>query len=117
MMIDMGRAVVVFLGKLNDQHHATQVTISTTLQGEAYRPTPCHPSPHIPSPTMSRNGLCIQAFLRLVVGHVTQAKKENADNYGITRGKSPTMVVYSSWRSEPTGLWFEETKGTLTAFN
>jgi hypothetical protein len=66
---------------------------------------------------MSRNGLCEQAFLRLVVGHVTQAKKENADNYGITRGKSPTMVVYSSWRSEPTGLWFEETKGTLTAFN
>jgi hypothetical protein len=66
---------------------------------------------------MSRNGLCIQAFLRLVVDHVTQAKKENADNYGITRGNSPTLVVYSSWPSEATGLWFEETKGALTAFN
>jgi hypothetical protein len=66
---------------------------------------------------MSRNGLCIQAFLRLVVGNVTQAKKENANNYGIIRGNSPTLVVYSSWPSEPTALWFEETKGALTAVN
>ncbi len=117
MMIDMGKPVVVLLGslmpntmqpkslypqpdkgRLTGQHHATQVHI-------------------YPAQQCQEIDFVYRLFSDWLLAMSHKPRRKMLTTMGLPGETAPHWLFKSSWPSEPTGLWFEETKRALTAFN